>query len=258
EPQVGDGAGGGGDRVPSLLWVHARVRRAAVERNFERLRERSAEDHVTDRRGLVVDEPMACVQPPVCECGRPEQADLLLRREHELDPGIGSPFREHPPRRVEHHRDGGLVVSAQDRPGRVPHHSVIADDRAYVTGGRNRVEMRAEEDRPPWSRRLDPRVQVAGRRADSLAGIVLVYLERAVTEVGDDDVGDGPLLARRTWDRRKLGEELQHFGHGSYLSGDECDGAALACSDERGTNELPEERRRTRGPRLALRVELTR
>ena len=54
---------------------------------------------------------------------------------------------EDPPNRLEHHDDGGLVVRAEDRPGRVADDAVLADDRVDRRLGRNRVRVRAEEDR---------------------------------------------------------------------------------------------------------------
>ena len=59
EPEVGDRARRGRDRVPALLGMHPGVRGAAVERHVEHLGVRRAEDDVADRRSLVVDEPDA-------------------------------------------------------------------------------------------------------------------------------------------------------------------------------------------------------
>jgi hypothetical protein len=84
ESEVGDGAGRGRDRRSALLRVHARVRRPAVERHLERRCPRCADDDLPDRRRLVVDKAELGLEPRVVEGVRAAQADLLLRREHEL------------------------------------------------------------------------------------------------------------------------------------------------------------------------------
>src|SRR5213076_413185 len=59
---------------------------AAVERHLERLRPRRAEHDLADRRGLVVYVTELCVQAVVVEGAGADEADLLLRREEQLDP----------------------------------------------------------------------------------------------------------------------------------------------------------------------------
>ena len=153
--------------------MHAGVRRAAVERHLERLRVRRAEDHDADRRRLVVDVADARAQPRVVERVGADEADLLLRREEQLDAGVRPALGEHAPRRLEHRRDGRLVVGAEDRPGRVPDDAVL-DHRLDRRGRRHGVEVRAEEERLAVGGRLEPRVEVPHRRADPRPGVVLV------------------------------------------------------------------------------------
>ena len=188
-----------------------------MEGHLERLRERRAEDHVADRSRLVVDEPVPRVQPRMVECRRPEQAHFFLRREDELDPGVRTALGEHAPRGLEHRRHRRFVVRAEDRPGRVPDDSLVVDDRLDPTHRLHRIEVRAEEDRRPGGRRLEPRVQVSDGGADLGARPVLVHVERTVAQVRRDDVGDRPLLTGRARDRRQLGEELEDLGHFAIL-----------------------------------------
>ena len=61
-------------------------------------------------------------------------------------PACVSALDQHAAHAVDHGRDGGLVVGAENRAGRVAHDPVL-DHRLDRTGGRHGVEMRAEEDR---------------------------------------------------------------------------------------------------------------
>ena len=135
EPHLGDRLGGGEDRRAALLRVHARVRGAAVERDVELLRRRRAEDDVADRRGLVVDVADLRAQARVVERERAEQADLFLRREEQLDPGVRAVLGEHAARGLEHGGDGRLVVGAEDRLPRVADDAVLDDRLDRVLGG---------------------------------------------------------------------------------------------------------------------------
>ena len=114
-----------------------------------------------------------------------------------------------PRRRLEHGRDGGLVVCAQDRPGGVAHEPVLSDDGLDRRLRQHRVEMGAEEERRTGLGvlRLDPAENVAHRRADPPADIVLVCLEPERAQVVEHAVGDGPLLPRGARERGQLEEE---------------------------------------------------
>ena len=77
------------------------------------------------------------------------------------------------------------------------------------------------------------------------------------------DVGDGTLLARRARQRGELGEEVDDLGgHRAILVARYAEAAptadAFARALERGADEVAEERRRSRRPRLELRMELAR
>ena len=167
-----------------------------MEPRRDRLLRRCAEDDLADRRGLVVDVAELGLEPGLVERVRAEQPDLLLRREQQLDAGMRTVLRDDPPRRLEHHDDGRLVVRAENRAAGVPHDPVLVDHGLERPVGGNRVEVGAEEDRrslvtPPGQ----PAEDVPHRRADDGSGAVLVPREPDVVELGDHAVGDGPLLA---------------------------------------------------------------
>ena len=211
EPEVRDRARGGRDRRASLLGVHAGVGRAAVEASLQRVRVRGAEDHLADRPRLVEDVPHRSAQPRVVERPRAEQADLLLRREQELDARVRLAFDEHPPHRLEHDRHGGLVVGAEDRPGPVPDDAVVdlGFDRALRRHG---VEVRTEEQRETAAVRavrLQAAEQVSDRGADGGAGPVLLHLERKVVQVADHSVRDGALVPGRARQGGELREQVE-------------------------------------------------
>ena len=189
--------------------------RAAVEPHLHRLRVGSAEDHLADRRRLVVDVAEPRREPLVVEGGRAEQADLFLRREDELETGMRPALLDDPPRRVEHRRDRRLVVGAEDRLPCV-RDDALFEHRLDRPLWRNRVEVRAEEDRQaaiPAACRLEPTEEVAGRRADARARVVLVHLEAELAQVERDAVCDLALLAGRARQRGEVGEELDDVGH---------------------------------------------
>jgi hypothetical protein len=123
------------------------VRGAAVEAQVERVRVRRAEDDLADRRALVVHEARARVQPRVVERPCALQAHLLLRREHELDPGVRDPLADDAADRLEHGDHGGLVVGPEDRAAGVADHPVLVDVRLELPVERHGVRVRAEEDR---------------------------------------------------------------------------------------------------------------
>jgi hypothetical protein len=54
-----------------------------------------------------------------------EEPDLLLPREHELDPRVRDVLDEHAAHALEHLRDRRLVVGAEDRAAGVPHDAVL-------------------------------------------------------------------------------------------------------------------------------------
>ena len=175
EPQVGDRARGGGDRGAALLRHHPGVRRPAVEADADRASGRRAHDHVADRRRLVVDEAELGLERCVVEREGAEQADLLLRREQELDAGVRPALGDDAARSLDQRDDGRLVVRAEDRPAGVPDDAVLADDGLERALRRHRVEVGAEEDRRTDG--LAPgeaAEQVADRRADPRAGVVLL------------------------------------------------------------------------------------
>ncbi len=228
------------------------MRSAAVERHLEPLRERCAEDDLADRPLLVVHEAELRTQPRLVERGRPEQADLLLPREQQLDAGMTDVLDENAPQALEHLRHRRLVVGAEDRAAGIPDHAVL-DDGAQLTRGRHRVEVGAEEERRTFRRRLDPRVDVAER--------ILLGLETETAQITQDDVGDGVLLTRRRGQGSELEEEVDHVGHAPILGGGlgrDVLAGSRAGAVERSADEAAEQRRRPRRPRLELRVELAR
>src|SRR5215212_1248329 len=165
EPHLRDRTRGGGDRRPALVGEHSCVRGAAVEGELERQRRWCPEDDLADRRRLVVDVPDARLQPGMVERARAEQADLLLRREEQLDPRVRASLGEHAPRRLEHRDDRGLVVGAEDRRAGVANDTLVDDGVDIVRRG-DRVEVGAEEEGLAVDDGFDSRIEVADRRAD--------------------------------------------------------------------------------------------
>ena len=175
---------------------------------MHRLRVRRAEDDLADRRGLVVHVAEVGVQAIVVERRDADQSDLLLGREDELDAGMRPALGEHAADRLEHAGDSRLVVGAEDRPARVADDAVL-DDRLERAGRRHGVEVRAEEQRHPFGRRLEPRVDVSHRAVDLRAGAVLVRREPQVAQIAEHDIGDGALLARRARQCSELEKERE-------------------------------------------------
>ena len=96
----------------------AGVRGAADERRLDAVqRGRGAHDDAADRAGVVVDEAEAGAERRRVEGGRAAQADLLAGREHQLDAGVRAPSATTRRMASSMHRDGRLVVAAED--GRV-------------------------------------------------------------------------------------------------------------------------------------------
>ena len=211
EAKVGDRPSRGGNRRAALLGVHARVGGAPVETHLHRMRVRRAEDHVPDRRRLVVDVADLRLEARMVERCRAEQPDLLLRREQQLDARMPAVFRDDPPGRLQHHGDGRLVVRAEDRPGGVAHDAVV-DDRLDRPGRRHGVQVRAEEERcaSPVPVRLDARIEIPDRRADRRTRVVLVDVEAQIAKVPHDRVGDRALFPGGARERGELREQIQN------------------------------------------------
>ena len=194
EPEIGDRRGTpprSRSALPPAPSPRARRGRGSAPRSCGR---RGAEDDLADRRRLVVDVAELGLEPRVVEGAGAEQADLLLRGEEQLDARVRPPLRDDPPRRLEHRRDGRLVVGAEDRPAGIADDAVL-DDGLERPLRRHGVEVRAEEERrAAVGATGQPAEQIAGVRADRRAGVVLVDLEPELTEVGGDAVGDGALV----------------------------------------------------------------
>jgi hypothetical protein len=174
---------------------------------------RRAEDDLADRSALVVDVTGPRVEPRVVEGGRAAQRHLLLRREEELDPRVRPPLLPQASRGLEHHRDRGFVVGAEDRPGAVPDDAVL-DDRLDRRLGRNGVGVRAEEDRQAACRRRQTAGEVPRRSVELRRGLVFVPLQADLRQVRADAVGNRPLLSRRARNRAQLEEEVEELRRG--------------------------------------------
>ena len=145
------------------------------------------------------------------ERARAEQADLLLRREEELDAGVRASLLDDPARGLDHRDDGRLVVGAEDRPAGVPDDAVLADDGLERALRRHRVEVRAEEDRRAAPVAAGQAAeQVPDRRVDLRARVVLLDVEAERPQLGDHAVGDRTLLAGRARDRGELEKEVEN------------------------------------------------
>ena len=167
------------------------------------LRPRSTEDDLADRRRLVVHVAELRVEAIVVERVRADEADLLLRREQELDPRMRTVLREHAPDAFQHRDDGRLVVRAEDRAAGVAHDAVL-DDGVEGPGRRHGVEMGTEEEGRPVRGRVDPGVDVPHRRADFGAAAVLVRPQPEVGEIAQHRVGHPALFPWRAGNRHKL------------------------------------------------------
>src|SRR5439155_25885606 len=88
ELEVGDGLRGRGDCRATLLRVHARMCRATVEADLQRVRVGSAEDDLADRSRLVVDVAHPSPELFLVERSGAVQPYLFLGREEELDPSV--------------------------------------------------------------------------------------------------------------------------------------------------------------------------
>ena len=173
---------------------------------------RRAEDDLPDRRGLVEHVAHARRQSRLIECGGAEQTNLLFRREEQLDSRMRTVLCENATRRIEHRRNRRLVVGSEDRVGGIEDHAVV-DDGLDRASRRHRVQVRAEEERrAAVCRRLDSGEEVADRRSDPRAGVVLVGFEPELAQVTEDGVGDGSLFARRARKRGQLEEEIEYVG----------------------------------------------
>ena len=181
---------------------------------------RGAEDDLADRRALVVHEAGRRDEPRVVERVRAAERDLLLRREEELDSGVLATLVEDAANRLEHDDDRRLVVRAEDRPGGIADDAVLADDRVDPRLGRNRVRVRAEEDRrPAVVRRRDAAVDVPRVAVEAAGGVVLVPLEPEVVEVRGDAVCDGALAPGRARKGAELEEEVDEGRRQGLLHG---------------------------------------
>jgi SAM-dependent methyltransferase len=180
--------------------VKAEVEHAAVGR---------AEHDLPDRRALVVDEAGLGEEPCMVEGARTLQPDFLLRREDELDARVRKALAQDAPRRLQHHRDRGLVVRAEDRPARVADDAVL-DHRLERAVERDRVRVCAEEDgHARVTRGRQAAVDVPGARVDLRPRLVLLPLEAELGEVGADTVGHVTLVSRRARDGAELEEEVE-------------------------------------------------
>ena len=90
------------------------MRLAPDEARVDAVLGRRLEHHPADRRGVIEDVADAGLQAIVIERLGAAQADLLLRRQHELDAGMREPALHDLAHRVEHAGDRRLVVGAED------------------------------------------------------------------------------------------------------------------------------------------------
>jgi hypothetical protein len=154
------------------------VRGSPVKTEIQQPPVRRAEDDLTDRRALVIDEPRFGDEPRVVEGVGAAKGNLLLCSEEQLDARMRSSLVENALRGLEHHDHGGLVVRAEDRPRCVADDPVLAGNGLDGSLRRNRVRVRAEEDRRPASvGGRDPAVHVPGVTVEPRRGVVLVPFE---------------------------------------------------------------------------------
>jgi hypothetical protein len=185
------------------------MRGAPVEAKVDLARGRRREDHRADGRRHVVDVAGARAQPTDVELLGPDQADLFLRREDELDARVRTALGDDTSHRFHHRDDGGLVVGAEDGSRRVADEAVVVHDRLDRARGRHGVEVRAEEERRTGRSALDPPVEVPDRRADPRPAVVLVEADAEALELGRDAIGDGTLVPGRARNRGELREQVK-------------------------------------------------
>ena len=235
--------------------ARCRRARAAVERGVDRVLARARGDDPADRRGVVVDEADARVQPRGVEGLGAEQADLLLHASARARcPRAGGPRRRSGGRRRASprrppccRRRGSRRAFVRCRPRRPA--------RSAPSAGPCRCGRRSRIGVPPRDRGRDAAVEVARRRRAAAAS---------------SSSGSRPSSRRYATQRsaaaRSLPEgsgrgqlEEQAEGAGSRLDrARSCRGArALACTPlQRGADEVAEQRVRPRRARLELGVEL--
>ena len=107
---------------------------------------------------------------------------------------------------LEHHRDRGLVVGAEDRRVRVLP-AAIDDHRLDRRGRRHGVQVRTQQD-AVRAATPDAGQQVAGVGASGATGVVLVGLEPDPRQLAGDPVGARTLVTRRALDPAQGRERL--------------------------------------------------
>ena len=130
-------------------------------------------------------------------------------------PACGLPLLDDPARRLDHRHDRRLVVGAENRPARVPHDPVLAEDRLERALRRHRVEVRAEEDRrAAFGAAGEPAEQVP--IVEPIAAPPRLRRRRGRRpQLSGDTVCDVALLPRRARQRAQLGEEVEDGAHRS-------------------------------------------
>ena len=118
----------------------------------------------------------------------------------------GEPSTARATRDLEHDRDGGLVVGAEDRVARA-HPGAVVDDGLDRVGLGHGVEVCAEQDRAVAAAG-DAREQVAALGAGLRGGAVLLDAHAHAAQVVRDGLRAGALGAERARDRAQPGERL--------------------------------------------------
>ena len=217
---------------------------------------RRSDDDATHRRGAVEGVAETAAQHADLELLRPGEGHLLADREEQFD-AYGCRTLRQPVRERHQRGDRHLVVSAENRlAGVLP--SPLSHDGLDRCGDGHRVEMCAEEQHA-LAAAGDARQQVAAVAPDQGPGAILGDREPEGTELAGDGVGARALASRRAGnpaERRESVVEAPALGLGGRRHVAPTTGCPPA--HERRTDELAEERRRTLGARLELRVELRR
>ena len=148
-------------------------------------------------------------------------------------PACGRPSATSARGRLEHRRDGGLVVGAEDRPGRVADDAVL-DDRLDRPLRRHRVEVRAEEERRAAG-------AASARAGREVAGVEPIRRprrprrRRARARRGSASTRSATraLLARRVGSAASSGKRSSDVGLDRTWHGDRMSSRALDHRDER-------------------------
>jgi hypothetical protein len=198
---------GGLDGAPPLLGPDAGVRLGALEVGGQALVGRRRGDDFADRARVIEHEAERRAQCRELELLGPSQALLLGDREHELEPR-GRRRARVTGGQLHQHCDGGLVVGAEDRLAAAAKDTFLQHHVDGPVVG-HRVEVSGEHH-PAIAATRHARHEVPRARPRPRGGAILGDVDVEVLQLGEDRVGDRPLLSCRARDLAKPDEAIEH------------------------------------------------